>query len=266
MKKKRKKSNPFTMENVQRRCSENQAKIASVKNHFHALRDTCLSDFLYVGLDEEEALVLLATKLTTNGVVALRNAVCFVPNNIVSQPRGCAVGLRTALIHQVLSRSQPLPFATMAEKDLDSYLTFFERHCRQFIDSNSLNKEHIFSAFQKASDGLLASMFLSPPVNSCLSCDGGLTMHNSPSSARLYGMSGPVAVSKVTLECKHCDIKYGITKYTSKDGSRYYPKHVADNITVVEVTNCTYMHVDLYMWIPSLRYDFLCNFIFLFNT
>ena len=134
MEKKRKKSNPFTMENVQRRCSENQAKIASVKNHFHALRDTCLSDFLYVGLDEEEALVLLATKLTTNGVVALRNAVCFVPNNIVSQtngvvalrnavcfvpnnivsqPRGCAVGLRTALIHQVLSRSQPLPFAIL---------------------------------------------------------------------------------------------------------------------------------------------------------
>lgn len=113
MEKKRKKSNPFTMENVQRRCSENRAKIASVKNHFHALRDTCLSDFLYVGLDEEEALVLLATKLTTNGVVALRNAVCFVPNNIVSQPRGCAVGLRTALIHQVLSRSQPLPFAIL---------------------------------------------------------------------------------------------------------------------------------------------------------
>jgi hypothetical protein len=104
------------------------------QNHFHALRDTCLSDFLYVGLDEEEALVLLATKLTTNGVVALRNAVCFVPNNIVSQtngvvalrnavcfvpnnivsqPRGCAVGLRTALIHQVLSRSQPLPFAIL---------------------------------------------------------------------------------------------------------------------------------------------------------
>jgi hypothetical protein len=189
MEKKRKKANLFTMENIQRRCSENQAKIASVENHFHALRDTCLSDFLYVGLDEE-AIVLLATKLTTNGVVALRNAVCFVPNNIVSQPRGCAVGLRTALIHQVLLKS---------EKDLDSYLTFFERHCRQFIDSNSLNKEHIFSAFQKASDRLSASMFLSPPVNSCLSCDGSLTMHNSPSSARLYGMSGPVAVSKVTL-------------------------------------------------------------------
>ena len=70
MEKKRKKANLFTMENIQRRCSENQAKIASVENHFHALRNTCLSDFLYVGLDEEEAIVLLATKLTTNGVVA----------------------------------------------------------------------------------------------------------------------------------------------------------------------------------------------------
>ena len=144
MEKKRKKANPFTIENIQRCCSENQPKIASIENHFHALRDTCLSDFLYVGLDEEEAIVLLATKLTTNGEVALRNAVCFVPNNIVSQPQGCAVGLRTALIHQVLLKS---------EKDLDSYLTFFERHCRHFIDSNSLNKSTSLVHFRKPATG-----------------------------------------------------------------------------------------------------------------
>ena len=137
----------------------------------------------------------------------------------------------------------------MTIEEVDCYVNFFQRHCANFMSANTLPKQQLFHQFNTGDFN--ASMFLSPPVQCCMTCERNLTMHNPPSRARLYSLEGPLLVSKITLECKQCQTKYGITRYTSCEGSHYYPREIA--VDVVEVSNTTYFTNSLYRWIPSLR-------------
>jgi hypothetical protein len=58
----------------------------------------------------------------------------------------------------------------------------------------------------------------------------------------------------VSLECRDCSIKYGVCKYSDEHGARYYHSHLT--LDIIEVSNVTYIHKDLYKWMPSLRYHF----------
>ena len=92
---------------------------------------------------------------------------------------------------------------------------------------------------------------LAPPVSTCLSCEGNISMHNWPTRARLFSLEGPVPASNIALECRNCKISYGIPRYTHDDKSHYYPKTLTRGI--IEVSNTTYMSERPYKWIPSLR-------------
>jgi hypothetical protein len=79
-----------------------------------------------------------------------------------------------------------------------------------------------------------------------------ILLHNNPSTATRFTLDGPVVCSKITLECRSCSIRYDICNFTDSSGIRYYPPHLCSN--VVEVSNITYFDLNLYRWIPSLRY------------
>ncbi|XP_028407816.1 uncharacterized protein LOC114530392 [Dendronephthya gigantea] len=78
-----------------------------------------------------------------------------------------------------------------------------------------------------------------------------LSMRSNPTSAVLYTLSGPVRCVKVTLDCRDCSIHYGICKYCENDGARFYPANDG-SIDLIEVSNVTYIQLDLYKWVPSL--------------
>ena len=50
--------------------------------------------------------------------------------------------------------------------------------------------------------------FLSPPLDSCLLCNGTLTTHNQPTVCICYTLDGPIPAAKITLRCQHCSINY----------------------------------------------------------
>ena len=50
--------------------------------------------------------------------------------------------------------------------------------------------------------------FLGPPTSICLKCQGGLSLHNSPSTVILFGVNGPKPALKITLRCENCMINY----------------------------------------------------------
>lgn len=52
------------------------------------------------------------------------------------------------------------------------------------------------------------TLFLSPPINNCLTCGSLLLTHNAPSTVICYTQSGPLLAAKITLRCESCDINY----------------------------------------------------------
>lgn len=67
------------------------------------------------------------------------------------------------------------------------------------------------------------NLFLSPPLDNCLSCGGTLQAHHAPTSVVCYTWNGPLPALKMTLRCEGCSINYRYEQYgNSKEGYKYY--------------------------------------------
>ena len=101
--KKKKRHNPFLLDEVRNRCAVKQASAVDINTFTSGLRNTSLSSVTDINLSEDDALLILAAKLTMEGLFLLRNAITFVPANVVSKVRGSDAALRTMLIHEILT-------------------------------------------------------------------------------------------------------------------------------------------------------------------
>ena len=52
------------------------------------------------------------------------------------------------------------------------------------------------------------TLFLAPPVVTCLRCAGTLQTHHSPSVIICYTLDGPLPAAKITLRCRQCGLNY----------------------------------------------------------
>ena len=105
---------------------------------------------------------------------------------------------------------------------MKNYAEVLERFCENFLSSAIKLQDVLWEL--TAEDDYRFNRFIAPPVESCLKCDGSLAMHNQPSKVIVYGSTGPLPASKITLECKHCKTTYGVGNFSDADlgGSNKY--------------------------------------------
>ena len=245
---KRKTPNMFSLESLEERFSAKKSIIQELSTHVSFLRSFDLASSNQFG--EEEALMILASKFSFRGLYLLKAVIKHVPKTYsmkLSEFGG--VSLRTQLIYEITSASDT-PVASLNRDELEFTVNFMECNCVQFLSMGEPLEQNKLWEISERSEYPLTK-FLAPPVSTCLSCEGNLTMHNRPTRARLFSLEGPVPASKITLECRNCKISYGIARYTHDGKSHYYPKTFTGGI--IEVSNTTYMSERLYKWIPSLR-------------
>lgn len=221
-------------------------KIGSMLND---LKEVDLTEILANKLEisEDDALLLLSGKISLPTVLLIRKTLKHVPASYCRKEKTTL--LRMKYINNIMKSN----CVDMSLEDLEVNIRFLECYCPSFLDRD------FDETFDKSLWNLSKeeenwyNMFLTPPVKDCLSCGGTLGMYNPPSKAVVFGVDGPVPSTKVTLECRTCNIKYGIAKYTNSEGRHFYPIDAyGANSNLVEISNVTYMEYDLYRWIPSL--------------
>ena len=72
--------------------------------------------------------------------------------------------------------------------ETEDFIKFLKDHCSRFMEYSVGGKEQLWE------------LSLAPPLSMCLVCEAKLTSHNTPSSARLFTLEGPVPATKVCLE------------------------------------------------------------------
>ncbi len=93
--------------------------------------------------------------------------------------------------------------------------------------------------------------FLTSPLKMCLRCERSLTMKNYPAKVKVFTMDGPLPCSKITLECRSCSCVYGVCNFSDKLKMHFYPEEM--QIELVEVSNVTYLDLELYKWFPAFE-------------
>ena len=240
----------FNFDEVKARVQSKNDYINDVRERINALKEVDLGRLKSDGckLSEDEALQLLASKVSVEGVFNLRRAIKHVPENITRMVNGTS--LRSTLIFKTFkSLASPSVIQNLTNlEDVSLYTDFAESYCSSFLcvketDDNlwGLTEDEDFP-FNK---------FLTPPVSLCMQCEKKISMRNNPSRAKLFTLNGPVCCSKVTLECRDCRHIYGICNYSDALGTHFYPSDM--NIELVEVSNVTYFDLRLYKWFPCLR-------------
>lgn len=195
-----------------------------------------------IKVTKEQALLLLSTKLTFAGVVCLRMALDHVPVTMNMKSRADNEPLRFCLVSKILAADGIALDATDVKQLADILRRYCPCFCQFTFDMSA-------TLWKLTSEGKHRfNKFITPLVESCLSCHGSLTMHRPPTNAVVYRDSGPLPASKITLECRSCNMKYGIGSYTDESGKHLYE----EPHSYIEVSNQTYVDRNLYKWIPSL--------------
>lgn len=57
------------------------------------------------------------------------------------------------------------------------------------------------------------TLFLAPPVETCLVCESRLTTHNQPTTSLCFTRDGPLPALKITLKCPKCLTNYRLAIY-----------------------------------------------------
>lgn len=168
--------------------------------------------------------MILAFKFTFRGVYLLKVVIELVPKTYsMKQSEFGSVSQRPQLINKKTSAGDT-PVVSLNRDEVEFTVNFMESNCVQFLSMGEPLEENNLWEISERSEYHLTK-FLAPPVSTCLSCEGNLTMHNWPTRARLFSLEGPVPASKITLECRNCKISYGIARYTHDDKSTITPKH-----------------------------------------
>ena len=198
-------------------------------------------------LNEDEALLLLASKLSFTGVNSLRKSIRHVPKNIRRVLSDVPLWLN--LIHKIFTSENVKSderCSSVSIDELSLYINFMETYCAAFIDETE-SDDHLWELTK--TEEIIYNKYLSPPVSICILCDKALTIRNNPSKAKLFTLDGPVPCTKITLECRGCAHVYGVCNYTNKSGTHFYQHDVG----IIEISDVSYMDPFLYKWFPALR-------------
>ena len=246
----------FDFENMQSRFEEERRNVDAVHERLKAVNEIDLARLMSYAcaLTEDEALQLLASKLSVKGLLDLRTAVQHVPNNIPGIVNG--ISLRISFIFKIFQSLPSQHLNKMSMADFQKYVKFLETYCPVFVSAKKPSVDHLWNLTQK--EDLPFNKFIAPPVARCFQCEKHLTVRNNPSKAKVFTLDGPTPCTKVTLECRCCSYVYGVCNYSDKSGSHFYPKSDEYDIDLIEVSNVTYVDEKLYKWFPSLRWVDLC--------
>lgn len=248
---KRKKSSFLDYETIKASTVANRDYVNEVREKIASLKDVDFERLMAMtgvfDLNEDEALQLLASKLSVTGVNSLRKAIRHVPKNIT---RVLSDGpLRLNLIHKIFTTENIKSderCSSVSIDELSLYIKFMETYCAVFLDETE-SDDHLWELTK--TEEVIYNKFLSPPVSICILCDKALTIRNNPSKAKLFTLNGPVPCTKITLECRRCAHVYGVCNYTDKSGTRFYQHDVG----IIEISDVSYMDAGIYKWFPALR-------------
>ena len=248
---KRKKSSFLDYETIKAITVTNRNYVNEVREKIASLKGVDFERLMAMtgvfDLNEDEALQLLASKLSVTGVNSLRKAIRHVPKNIT---RVLSDGpLRLNLIHKIFTPENIKSderCSSVSIDELSLYIKFMETYCAVFLDETE-SDDHLWELTK--TEEVIYNKFLSPPVSICSLCDKALTIRNNPSKAKLFTLNGPVPCTKITLECRGCAHVYGVCNYTDKSGTRFYQHDVG----IIEISDVSYMDAGIYKWFPALR-------------
>lgn len=242
--KRRRLAQNFLPETVEKRLAEREQTESKCTEVLSALSTLDILSLFSKDLKitEEQALVLLSAKLTFVGVVRLKMVLDHVPAAINMKPRAETVPLRFSLASEILAADG----IALDAGEVKQYAEILEGYCPSFCQ---FEFELSDTLWKVTGEGKFRfNKFITPPIQSCLSCHENLTMHRQPTDAIVYGNTGPLPASKITLECRNCNMKYGVGSYSDGRGKHLYP----ESHGLIEVSNRTYVDRHLYKWIPSL--------------
>ena len=199
-----------------------------------------------VAINEDQALLLLASQISFYGVVNLKLALDHVPTSYSTTTTGTSTPIRFLFVADIMSKKG----FHVTPSDAKTYSEFSERFCKNFLSSSIVLGELLWTL--TAEKDCCYKKFISPHVESCLKCNESLTMHNQPSKAIVHGAAGPLPAIKITLECKDCKTTYGICHFSDENGRHFYPKDL--QMPLIEASNVMYVERNFYKWMPSLGY------------
>ena len=114
-------------------------------------------------LTEDEALQLLASKLSIEGLYNLRRAISHVPDNITRVVNGTS--MRSTFIYNIFQSFTSLSSENMTVDDLSMYIQFAETYCSSFLTVKE-NDNHLWKLTE--TEELSFLKFLTPPVSLCM--------------------------------------------------------------------------------------------------
>lgn len=243
---KRRLAQSFTPEAISSKLSERKRGQEELDALFAKLKSWNITEIIQsnVTLTEDQALLLISSKLSFYGVVILKLALNHVPVTYSATLRGSSTAIRYSLVASILKKKG----FSISPSDVKNYAEILERCCNDFL-SSTLDLQDVLWELT-AEDDYRFNKFIAPPVESCLKCDESLSMHNRPSKAIVYGSAGPLPASKITLQCRHCETIYGVGNYSDESGRHFYANEIQSPF--IEASNVSYMDRNLYKWIPSL--------------
>ena len=249
--KKKRTSGMFDFQNMQSKFQEERRNLYDVRERLKAVNEIDLARLMSdaCALTEDEALQLLASKLSIEGLLNLRDAIQHVPNNIPRIVNG--ISLRIRFMFKTFESLPLSHLVNMSISDFQMYVKFVETYCPMFIAAKKPLADHLWKLTQ--TEDLPFNKFITPPLARCFQCEKDLTVRNNPSRAKVFTLDGPIPCTKITLECRSCSYVYGVCNYSDESGSHFYPKSDEYDVELIEVSNVTYFDAKLYKWFPSLR-------------
>ena len=128
------------------------------------------------------------------------------------------------------------------------YVDILELHCLVFLSKEG----HTDSLWELSKpENKPYTKFLTPPVTSCIRCGKLLSMKNYPMNVKLFTTNGLILCPKITFGCRSCSCTYGVYSYVDERGMHLYSQEI--KVDIVEVSNVTYIDLNLYKWFPALR-------------
>ena len=238
----------FDLDNVKSKLAEQDNVLANICEHLRAVKEVDIKRL--ANLQEQEALQVLACKLTVKGLENLKCAIHNVPDNIPRVIDG--IQLRLTYIYKIFNALSGTNCDTNLSIDyVADYVAFIETYCPSFITKKDYQYELDKLWELTAKESMPFNKFVTPPIKTCLRCEKSLTMQNYPAKVKVFTTDGPLPCSKITLECRSCSCVYGVCNFSDKLGMHFYPEEM--QIDLVEVSNVTYLDLELYKRFPALR-------------
>ena len=250
--KKQRMSALFDPDNVKSKLAEQDMVLADIREHLRAVKETDMKQLMNSTspLSENEALQVLVCKLTVKRLDNLKIAIQNVPDNIPPVIDG--IQLRLTYIYKIFNALSETNCDTgLSVEDVRDYVALIETYCPSFLSKQDCQNKLDKLWELTATESMPFNRFLTPPLKMCLRCERSLTMKNYPAKVKVFTTDGPLPCSKITLECRSCPCVYGVCNFSDKLKMHFYPEEM--QIDLVEVSNVTYMDLELYKWFPALR-------------